>query len=313
MDDLPLHQDAGPDYCVAALYHFATFRRFAEFREPLEAFCRERGIKGTLLLAHEGINGTVAGSDAAIAALLAHLRGQPEFASLVHKESRASRMPFLRLKVRIKKEIVTMGVADIDPDRDAGQYVKPQDWNALISDPDTIVIDTRNDYEVAIGTFQGAVDPKTRTFREFPDWVETHPELKSKPKIAMFCTGGIRCEKASAYMKKAGFDEVYHLQGGILKYLEDVPEEQSLWQGECFVFDERVSIGHGLRQGEMRLCRACRHPLSEADLRADTFEPGVSCPHCFDQRTDEDRARFREREKQIRLAKARGQRHLGDR
>jgi UPF0176 protein len=299
------------DFCVAALYHFASFPRFIEFRDELEGLCRDNGVKGTLLLAHEGINGTIAARDAGIAAVLAHLRAQPEFSGLIHKESRASSMPFLRLKVRVKKEIVTMGVTDIDPARDAGTYVKAQDWNALISDPDTIVIDTRNDYEVAIGTFRNAIDPSTKTFREFPGWVKSRPELKSKARIAMFCTGGIRCEKASAFMRQQGFDEVYHLEGGILKYLEEVPAADSLWQGECFVFDERVSVGHGLKEGEMALCRACRHPLSEADMDDETYEAGVSCRHCHSLRSEEDRARFREREKQISLSKARGERHLG--
>jgi UPF0176 protein len=299
-------------FLVAALYHFVSFPRFAGFREPLEALCRENGVKGTLLLAHEGINGTIAGPREGIAAALAFLRAQPEFSKLVHKESEAAEMPFLRLKVRLKKEIVTMGVADIDPAREAGTYVRPEDWNGLIADPDTIVIDTRNDYEVAIGSFAGARDPKTKSFREFPEWVRANPKLKGKAKIAMFCTGGIRCEKASAFMKREGFDEVYHLQGGILKYLEDVPKEESLWQGQCFVFDERVSVGHGLVEGDFSLCRACRHPLSEADRQAPSYEPGVSCPHCIDTHTEEDRRRFREREKQIALARKRGERHLGD-
>lgn len=311
-EDLIPAEEAARPFLVAALYHFVNFPRFESFREPLEAICRENGIRGTLLLAHEGINGTIAGSDHGIAAVLDHLRAQPEFSGLIHKESRASAQPFLRLKVRLKKEIVTMGVTDIDPQRDAGTYVDPAEWNDLISDPDTIVIDTRNDYEVAIGTFREAVDPKTKSFREFPEWVRAHPELKDKTKIAMFCTGGIRCEKASAFMKKEGFGEVYHLKGGILKYLEDVPEEQSLWEGQCFVFDERVSVGHGLDEGDLKLCRACRHPLSPEDLAAPTYEAGVSCPQCFDVRSEEDRSRFRERERQIALAKKRGERHLGE-
>ena len=314
MPDIPAETpeaDAKP-FRVAALYHFAAFPRFETFRAPLEAACRQHGIKGTLLLAHEGINGTIAGSDVAIDAILGFLRAQPEFSGLVHKESRATAQPFLRLKVRLKKEIVTMGVTDIDPARDAGTYVAPKEWNALIADPDTIVIDTRNDYEVTIGSFRGALDPETKSFREFPDWVRAHPEIRGKRKIAMFCTGGIRCEKASAFMKKEGFDEVYHLKGGILKYLEEVPAEESLWEGQCFVFDERVSVGQGLDQGDLSLCRACRHPLDEADRREATYEPGVSCPHCHHTRTDEDRARFRERQKQMTLAKQRSTRHLGE-
>ena len=298
-------------FLVAALYHFARFERCEEFREPLQAFCDENGIKGTLLLANEGINGTVAGTDAAITDLLAYLRAQPELAKLEHKESRASKMPFLRMKVRIKKEIVTMGVENIDPNRIVGTYVDPKDWNALISDPETIVIDTRNDYETAIGIFKGAVDPNTKTFREFPDWVKNNPGLHNKPKIAMYCTGGIRCEKATAFMKEQGFDEVYHLKGGILKYLEEVPAEESLWEGACFVFDERVSVVQDLKTGDHKLCRACRNPLTAEDMASPRYEAGVSCPQCYEVRSEDDRARFREREKQARLARERGQRHLG--
>jgi UPF0176 protein len=298
-------------WCVAALYHFARVDRADDVRAVLQTLCDAHAIKGTLLLAREGINGTVAGTDAAIAALLGHLRALPEFAGLEHKESRASAMPFLRMKVKIKSEIVTMGVPDIDPETDAGTYVDAAEWNALITDPDVVVIDTRNDYEVALGTFRNAINPNTATFREFPDWVRSREDLSRKPKIAMFCTGGIRCEKASAFMKREGFDEVYHLKGGILKYLENVAEDDSLWDGECFVFDERVSVGHGLVEGKLELCRACRHPLSEDDRKHPDFEAGVSCPHCHATRTEADRARFREREKQIRLARARGERHLG--
>ncbi|PTM94269.1 oxygen-dependent tRNA uridine(34) hydroxylase TrhO [Mycoplana dimorpha] len=298
-------------YLVAALYHFVSVPRFADLRAPLQALCEENGVRGTLLLAHEGINGTIAGPEAGVRAVLSFLRAQPEFASLEHKESGAAEMPFLRMKVRLKKEIVTMGVEDIDPNRVVGTYVAPKDWNALISDPDTIVIDTRNDYETAIGIFKGAVDPQTKTFREFPEWVRNHTGLHNKPKIAMYCTGGIRCEKATAFMKEQGFDEVYHLKGGILKYLEEVPPEESLWEGACFVFDERVSVTHGLEEGEHTLCRACRHPLTAEEVAAPTYEAGVSCPHCHDSRTEQDRIRFRERQKQMDLARRRGERHLG--
>jgi len=275
------HQSPETPYLVAALYHFVSFPRFRAFREPLQALCEENGVKGTLLLAHEGINGTIAGPDAGIATVLAFLRAQPEFAGLEHKESRASKAPFLRMKVRLKKEIVTMGVEDIDPTRVVGTYVAPRDWNALITDPDTILIDTRNDYETDI------------------------------PKIAMYCTGGIRCEKATAFMKEQGFDEVFHLKGGILKYLEEVPAEESLWEGACFVFDERVSVVQDLKQGEHRLCRACRHPLTAEDMSSPLYEPGVSCPQCHGVRSEDDRMRFRERERQARLARQRGARHLG--
>jgi UPF0176 protein len=298
-------------WLVAALYHFARFDRYEGFREPLQAFCDENGIKGTLLIAREGINGTVAGSDAAISGLLAYLRAQPEFARLEHKESRASKMPFLRMKVRPKKEIVTMGVEDIDPKRIVGTYVEPKDWNALISDPETIVIDTRNDYETAIGIFKGAVDPQTKTFREFPDWVKNNPGLHNKPKIAMYCTGGIRCEKATAFMKEQGFDEVFHLKGGILKYLEEVPAEESLWEGACFVFDERVSVEHGLKEGNHELCHACRSPITAEEVTSPHYEEGVSCSTCYPTRTEEDRDRYRQRQLQIALAKKRGVRHIG--
>ncbi|WP_176085034.1 rhodanese-related sulfurtransferase [Martelella sp. HB161492] len=300
----------GP-FLVAALYHFARFPDFRDFRAPLLEKAEAEGIRGTLLLAHEGINGTVAGSPDGIAALLDFIRARPEFSGLVHKESQASEMPFNRMKVRLKKEIVTMGVEDIDPLKIVGTYVEPKDWNALISDPETVVIDTRNDYETAIGLFKNAVDPKTRTFREFPEWVKANAGLHNKPKIAMYCTGGIRCEKASAYMKEQGFDEVYHLKGGILKYLEEVPEDESLWEGACFVFDERVSLTHGLKEGGHILCHACGHPVTPEEQAMPAYEKGVSCPHCETLYDASDRARFRERQHQIALSKTRGERHLG--
>lgn len=302
---------ATPPYLVAALYHFVKVEHHERLRDPLQTLCEDHDVRGTLLLAHEGINGTIAGPDAGVHAVLDFLRAQPEFACLEHKESRASKRPFLRMKVKLKKEIVTMGVETIDPTRVVGTYVAAKDWNALISDPDTIVIDTRNDYETAIGTFKGAVDPDIKTFRDFPAWVREHGELKSKPRIAMFCTGGIRCEKATAFMKQEGFDEVYHLKGGILKYLEEVPAEESLWEGACFVFDERVSVVHDLKEGDHRLCRACRNPLTPEAMASPQYEPGVSCPACYEVRSEDDRKRFREREKQARLARERGQRHMG--
>jgi UPF0176 protein len=298
-------------FLVAALYHFARFERCEALRAPLQALCEENGVKGTLLVAHEGINGTIAGADDGIARVLSYLRSLPEFANLEHKESRASKMPFLRMKVRLKKEIVTMGVEDIDPNKIVGTYVEPKDWNDLISDPETILIDTRNDYETAIGIFKGAVDPQTKTFREFPDWVKNNTGLHNKPKIAMYCTGGIRCEKATAFMKEQGFDEVYHLKGGILKYLETVPEEESLWEGACFVFDERVSVTHGLKEGDHKLCHACREPITPDVRLSPKFEEGVSCPHCYDTRTEADRDRYRQRQLQIELARKRGAKHLG--
>ncbi|SFP32904.1 rhodanese-related sulfurtransferase [Qipengyuania nanhaisediminis] len=300
---------------IAALYHFTRFDDPAALRPPLAALCDKHGVKGTLLLAHEGINGTIAGSDAGIQAVLDHIRALPGCATLEVKESRADTMPFYRSKVRVKAEIVTMGQPDLDPVEGVGTYVAPEDWNALISDPDTIVIDTRNDYEVQIGSFEGAIDPETKSFREFPEWFRARRadfEAEGKtPKIAMFCTGGIRCEKSTAFVKSEGLDEVYHLKGGILKYLEEVPEEESLWKGECFVFDERVSVKHGLEIGEHTLCRACRMPLSPADLAHETYEEGVACRHCHAERTDEQRARYAERQRQSKLARERGEAHVG--
>lgn len=297
---------------VAALYHFTRLPNYADLQAPLRDLCEDNGIKGTLLLADEGINGTVAGNRTAIDALLDWLHKRAEFEGLEHKESYAPAMPFYRLKVRLKKEIVTMGVPGTDPTKIVGTYVEPEDWNDLIADPDTIIIDTRNDYEVQIGTFEGAVNPETDAFREFPDWVARNENKLKGKKIAMFCTGGIRCEKSTAYMKSQGYEDVFHLKGGILKYLESVPEEQSTWNGECFVFDERVSVGHGLRVGPHTLCRACRHPLSPEDLRSPHFKEGISCAHCIEQFSDEDRERFAMRQRQVELAHARGERHIGD-
>ena len=302
--------------CVAALYHFARHDDFAAKREGLLALCLDHGIRGTLLLAREGINGTIAGSDEAIAQVLAHVRSWSGFAGLEAKFSRALELPFHRMKVRLKREIVTMGQPDIDPVSSVGHYVAPQDWNALISDPATILIDTRNDYEVEIGTFKGAIDPRTKTFRDFPAWFRAERERLlgtggTAPKVAMFCTGGIRCEKSTAFLKAEGVDEVYHLKGGILKYLEEVPMSESLWQGECFVFDERVSVGHGLVPGPYALCRACRRPLSEEAKASPHYEEGVSCPACFDERSEEQRAGYRERHRQELLAAKRGTSHVG--
>lgn len=296
---------------VAALYKFAPLPDFAELREPLSALCRDEGVMGTLLLAQEGINGTIAGSRTGIDAVLAYLRADSRLADLEHKESHASEMPFNRMKVRLKKEIVTLGLPEVDPNRKVGQYVRPEDWNALISDPEVLVIDTRNDYEVGIGSFEGAMDPKTETFRQFPDYVRQNLDPKKHRKVAMFCTGGIRCEKASSFMLEAGFDEVYHLQGGILKYLETVPAAESLWQGECFVFDGRVAVTHGLEEGSYSECRSCRAPLSPSDRRSPLYECGISCSFCYHDLTEEKRARNRERQRQVMLAAARNQSHFG--
>ncbi len=297
-------------YIVAALYHFTAFADPAAIRGPLLAVAEENAIRGTLLLAREGINGTIAGSRAGIDAILSHIRSLPGCADLEWKESTASSAPFPRLKVRLKREIVTMGKPDVDPRATVGHYLNPEEWNELISAPDVAVIDTRNDYEVAIGTFKGAVDPLTKTFREFPEWWEQNKERFHNKRIAMFCTGGIRCEKSTNWLLQQGVTEVFHLKGGILKYLEEMPEEQSLWEGECFVFDGRVSVGHGLKEGPHHLCHACRRPVLPADMERTEWEEGVSCHHCIGETSDADKTRFRERQKQIALAKARGERHL---
>ena len=300
---------------VAALYKFAPLDDLPAKREALERQCEANGIRGTLLLAHEGINGTIAGTPEAIERIVAQIRALPGCADLDVKYSEAEAMPFHRLKVRIKREIVTMGEPDIDPLAEVGHYVAPEDWNALIADPATIVIDTRNDYEVAIGTFERAIDPHTRTFRDFPAWFRAERESLigegQQPKIAMFCTGGIRCEKATAFLKAEGLDEVYHLKGGILKYLETVPAEQSLWRGECFVFDQRVAVTHDLTAGSSELCHACMRPIGEAERRSPLFAEGISCPACFHERTDEQRAGYAERHRQSLLAAQRGQAHIG--
>lgn len=300
---------------VAALYKFSALSDCASARAPLAALCCREGVKGTLLLAPEGINGTIAGSDAAIGRVLDHIRQLVGAAGLDVKFSRAAATPFHRMKVRLKREIVTMGEPHIDPRHGAGRYVAPVDWNALIREPGTIVIDTRNDYEVAVGTFEGAINPQTKTFREFPAWFRAERErllaAGTEPKVAMFCTGGIRCEKSTAFLRAEGVDAVYHLQGGILRYLEEVPPEQSLWQGECFVFDERVSVGHGLEAGSYALCRACRRPVSEKDRASALYEAGVSCPKCHGERSDAQRAGYRERYRQECLAAARGEGHVG--
>ena len=295
-----------PPFRVAALYRFCRLAGHEALRAPLAAFCCGRGIKGTLLIAPEGINGTVAGHAGAIAELVAHLEAMPELSGLDVKYSHAAEIPFHRMKVRLKREIVTMGVEGIDPAASAGTYVEPADWNALISDPDTIVIDTRNAYEVSLGTFRGAVDPQTDSFRQFPAWAEGHRGELEGRKVAMFCTGGIRCEKATAYVKSLGIEAVFHLRGGILKYLEEVPEAESLWQGECFVFDERVSVSHGLEEGEAELCRACRRPLTPRDRASPHYVAGVSCAACRDERSEADRARYAERQRQVDLARRRG-------
>mgnify|MGYP000861485537 CR=1 FL=1 len=296
---------------VAALYKFVSLPDYQDFAPRLKQHCDQLGLKGTLLLAEEGINGTVAGTRETIDGLLAFLKEDPRFANIEHKESFFDGTPFYRMKVKLKKEIVTMGVNGIDPRKIVGTYVKPQDWNALISDPEVIVIDTRNSYEYAIGTFEGAIDPKTNTFREFPAFVAKNLDPAKHKKVAMFCTGGIRCEKSTAYLKEQGFEEVYHLEGGILKYLEEVPESESLWRGQCFVFDNRVAVNHNLQKGDYDQCHGCRHPITEEDKHSPQYMAGVSCPRCYDSLTEEQKQRFRERQKQIELAKARNEMHIG--
>jgi len=297
-------------FTVAALYHFTRFHDPDPLRAPLRAVCEAGGVRGSLLLASEGINGTIAGPRAGIDATLDHIRALPGCADLDWKESTAAAMPFPRLKVRLKSEIVTMGQPGVDPRARTGRYVDPADWNALISAPDVAVIDTRNDYEVAIGTFDGAIDPHTATFRDFPAWWQANRDRFHNKRIAMFCTGGIRCEKSTNYLLDQGVDEVFHLKGGILNYLEKVPASDSLWRGDCFVFDGRVSVGHGLAEGPHILCHACRRPILPGDRARPEYEEGVQCHLCVDVYSDVDRTRFRERQKQIALAAARGERHL---
>lgn len=300
-------------FLTAAFYRFVTLDDTPALQPLLLAQCEAHQVKGMVLLAPEGINGTISGPVAGVHHVLAWLRSDPRLASLQHKEALGERDPFYRMKVRLKREIVTLGVPDVQPASNAGTYVKPEDWNRLIDDPDVVVVDVRNDYEVAIGSFRGAINPHTRSFSELPNWVRDAPELRGKPKVAMFCTGGIRCEKSTAYLRQQGFDEVYHLEGGILKYLETVPPEHSRWQGECFVFDERVAVGHGLQPGHYELCRSCRHPIGEADKASPLYQPGVSCARCHGQTTPTQKQAYAERERQMLLAAQHQQAHVGQR
>jgi UPF0176 protein len=298
-------------YVVSAMYHFATLDNFEELQQPLLQVMKNNNIRGTLLLATEGINGTVSGTREAIDNLMAHIKSDERLKNIVTKESFHDDLPFQRAKVKLKKEIVTMGVEGIDPKHIVGTYVKPKDWNALISSDDVIVVDTRNDYEVSIGTFKNALNPNTETFRQFPKFAEENlAEYKNK-KVAMFCTGGIRCEKSTAYLKQNGFDEVYHLEGGILKYLEEIPQEESLWEGECFVFDDRVAVKHGLEVGQYDQCYACRMPITEDDKLSEHYTKGVSCPHCFGLKNEEQLKAYLERQKQIAIAAEKGEEHIG--
>jgi len=300
-----------PKITICALYKFVRLENFLALREPLLAEMTKLEVKGTLLLAAEGINGTIAGSQKAIEQVLDFLQEQPNLGAIVHKESFSDNNPFHRTKVKLKKEIVTMGVEGIDPNQVVGTYVKPKDWNALISDPEVLLVDTRNDYEVEIGTFKGALDPNTETFREFPQYVKDNLDKAKHKKVAMFCTGGIRCEKSTAYLKEQGFEEVYHLEGGILKYLEEVPSNDTMWQGECFVFDGRVAVNHDLEHGQYDQCFACRFPLTEEEKQSEHYVKGVSCHRCHSKVTDQQRSRFAERERQIALAEKRGENHIG--
>ena len=296
---------------VCALYKFVTLERFQDLRQPLLKVMEYNRIRGTLLLASEGINGTVASNRQGIDTLLAWFEKDARLGNIVVKESFETSNPFNRIKVKLKKEIVTMGIEGIDPKQVVGTYIKPKDWNALISDPNVVLVDTRNAYEVKVGTFEGALNPNTTNFREFPQYVRDNLDPKANKKVAMFCTGGIRCEKSTAYLKEQGFDEVYHLEGGILKYLEEVPEEGTMWQGECFVFDSRVTVNHQLEKGEYDQCHACRLPITKEEQTSDKYLEGISCPHCFDKHTLDQRQRYEERQRQMELSKERGEAHIG--
>jgi len=303
--------NASPDVVVAALYRFATLPDFEALRDPLYELMIEHEVRGTLLLAKEGINGTIAGSRQGIDRIMGWLKSDPRFADLEAKESYVDTPPFYRTKVKLKKEIVTMGVEGIDPNDIVGTYVEPADWNALIADPEVLVLDTRNKYEVDIGSFENAINPETESFRELPAYVEKHLDPIKHKKVAMFCTGGIRCEKSTAFLKQQGFNEVYHLKGGILKYLEEVPETESKWRGECFVFDNRVTVNHQLEKGQYDQCHACRRPITEDDKLSPHYKKGVSCHHCYQSHSAQQRQRYQERERQIELAKRRGEAHMG--
>lgn len=302
---------SNPKIVVTALYHFVKLEQFENLRQPLLDTMLKNNVRGTLLLASEGINGTIAGEQAGMDKVLDWIRQDERLANFDSKVSYTDEMPFYRTKVKLKKEIVTMGITGIDPALKTGRYVKPEDWNDLISDPDTVLIDTRNDYEYEIGSFKNAINPNTETFRQFPKFVKDNLDPNKNKKVAMFCTGGIRCEKSTAYLIEQGFEEVYHLEGGVLKYLEEVPKDDTLWQGECFVFDNRVAVNHDLKKGSYEQCYACRYPITAEEMQSEHYEEGVSCPRCIDKVTDVQRQRFAEREKQVLLAKQRGEEHIG--
>lgn len=302
-------------FLTVAFYHFVTLDKKNNIQEHVYNFCEANNIKGTILLADEGINGTISGKEKNIRDFLIFIKKEGlfngVFSKLEHKESWASKNPFYRMKVRLKKEIVALGVDGVSPTKKVGKYVKPEEWNNLISDPNTIIIDTRNHYEVDIGTFKNATNPNTSTFRELPSFIEENLDPKTPKKIAMFCTGGIRCEKATSLMLDKGFKDVYHLEGGILKYLETIDKDKSLWEGECFVFDQRVAVTHGLNEGKYDQCYACRHPLSPDEINSSHYIKGISCPYCYNKLTNEKKSSVIERQKQIELAKLRGEDHIG--
>jgi len=298
-------------YLVCALYKFVPLDHFVSFQTPVKQQLKQSNIVGTLLLAPEGINGTIAGNPEKMRQFLCWLQTQPGLGKIEVKESWTHELPFKRSKVKLKKEIVTMGVAGIDPEGSAGTYVEPEDWNGLISDPEVVLIDTRNEYEIEVGQFEGAVNPHTNNFREFPNYAKQNLNPEKHKKVAMYCTGGIRCEKSTAFLKQSGFENVYHLKGGILRYLEKIPKENSKWRGECFIFDDRVTVDHDLNKGRYDQCHGCRMPITEEDKVSPHYQPGVCCPRCHNQRSPEDKARSAEREKQIRLAKSRGEKHIG--
>jgi UPF0176 protein len=311
MSNTASHNNGSEAYIVCALYKFVELSDFKAMRQPILQAMTNNNVKGTLLLAKEGINGTIAGPRQGVDALLSYLRSDPRLMDLDTKESFDDAIPFYRTKVKLKKEIVTLGVDWVDPRKTVGTYVAPSDWNEIINDPEVVLIDTRNDYEVKIGKFKNAINPQTASFREFPEYVKAHLDPARQKKVAMYCTGGIRCEKATAYLKELGFENVYHLKGGILKYLEEVPREQSDWEGECFVFDNRVTVDHNLAKGAYDQCHACRMPVSEKDKLSEHYVPGVSCPNCVDHSTERQIKRFETRQRQVELAKARGELHIG--
>ncbi|MHA7871629.1 MAG: oxygen-dependent tRNA uridine(34) hydroxylase TrhO [Hyphococcus sp.] len=298
---------------VAAFYRFMALPDYEARQLALARLACGAGVRGTILLAPEGVNGTIAGPRAGVDAVLSHIKEFPRCNDLEWKESFTDKNPFHRMKVKLKKEIVTLGVRGLDSEKSHERYISPEDWNTVIDDPETLVIDTRNDYEVAIGTFEGAVNPRTTSFREFPEWFRQFRKDHAIKKVAMFCTGGIRCEKSTAFLRSEGVEDVVHLKGGVLKYLETVPEHESRWRGECFVFDQRVSVGHDLAPGTYDQCHACRRPISDEDKASPHYEPGVSCPHCIEAYSEAQRRAFAERQKQVELAEARGEPHIGAR